>query len=173
MKQVVLNLGIIAKYNTVSHDVLPGAGLGLTLGPFTFGASKSEDKYILEKDKYGFAEDLPIPYNIETVSFGIFLNSLALDYSEMKITYQNDEPSRVSLITASLLLKKVILTAAQRREDSYRPAYNYNTKTLETQRIKYEYFGGIQVGLTRTIMLGAFYNYYLLREASVGITWFM
>lgn len=173
MRQFILTLGVIGKYNTVSEDIHPGGGVGMILGPLTLGYSLSQDKYVLEKDVYQLSEDIPVPYEIETVSVGIFLNSLALDYSELKMTYEDNELSRVSLITASLLLKRVILTASRRREDSYRPAYNFKTKSLEQQQFKYEYFGGVQVGVTKTIMLGAFYNYYLLREISFGLTWFI
>lgn len=173
LRQFHLNIGVLAKYNTVSRSAFLGGGAGVVLGPLNFGYSKSEDQYVLEKEQYSLSEDLKINYDVETFSAGIYLNSLALDFSELVMNYEDGEVSRVSLMTASLLLRRAIFTASRRREDSFRPKYNFNTRQLESERQKYEYFGGVQVGVTETIMIGAFYNYYLLREISFGLTWFI
>jgi hypothetical protein len=173
MKQFMLNLGLIAKYNTVANEILGGGGLGTVLGPFTLGYSANTDLYVLEKEKYGLMEDLRVPYTVQAFSAGIFLNSLALDYSYLTMDYEDQPLSHVQLVTASVFLKRVILTASRRREDSFRPEYDYENKILVPKQIKYEYFGGVQVGITKTVMLGAFYNYYLLRELSFGLTLFI
>lgn len=172
LKQFLLNIGVMGKYNTVSSNLHGGVGLSAIIGPLTLGVARSDDEYVLENEKYGLTSDLVIPYDLETTSVGLFLNSFAVDYSELKMIYEDNEISRVSLITASLLTRKVIVTVSRRREDSYRPAYNFETKSLEIQQVKYETFGGVQVALTKTLMAGLFYNYYLLREGSLGLTLF-
>jgi hypothetical protein len=71
-----------------------------------------------------------------------------------------------------LLLKKAIFTASMRRELSDRPYYSSTNQTLETKHEKNETFLGVQVVANKNIMVGMFYNYYLMREYSLGLTAF-
>lgn len=177
MKQFRINFGVMGKYNRVSGQVLPGAGLSGIAGPLTFGYSHSKDQYVLEAEKYGLLENLDYRYSLDTFSLGLFLKSLALDYSILKINMDRDElggaDADVRILTASLLLKRWILTAAERREDSLRPEYNSETKTLSVSTVKKSLFGGVQFGVTKTILIGVFYNYYQLEETSLGLTFYL
>ncbi len=173
LKQFRLNLGVIAKYNRVSNEIFGGGGVNAIIGPLTLGYAANNDKYVLEKEKYGLPEDMDIPYDTQSFSVGIFLNSLAVDYSELRMDYGKEVISNVSLLTASVFVHRFILTASRRREDSFRPRYDFGSQMLEYDKIKYEHFGGVQMGVTKTIMFGVFYNYYLLREISFGLTLFI
>jgi hypothetical protein len=119
---------------------------------------------------YGSQLKPTIAYQVQTYNIGIFMTSLTFDYSHMKIL--TEDPSYVNLYTASLTLKKFILTASRRVEESSRPAFNEDLKSLEVSRNKEETFGGVQVWVNNNVMVGIFYNYYLLREYSLAATVF-
>ena len=166
-----LNLGLIGKYNKLSEDLWPGAGLSGILGPLTFGYAVSEDQYVIDQGT-GPQNYLKFKYEVATTSVGVFLNSLAVDYSFLNIKVDNSEVLTIQLLTGSVLLKRWIFTLAHRREDSSRPDYDYKAKSLKTEQIKREVFGGIQFSATKTLMVGVFHNYYLLRELAFGLTLF-
>lgn len=76
------------------------------------------------------------------------------------------------MVTGTLMISKSLITVAMRKESSTRPVYNYDTKLLEAQTDKSEWFGGFQIGVLDHLMVGLFYNYYLLREVSFGAVMF-
>jgi hypothetical protein len=174
LKSYGLKLGAIGKYNKFTNQVHPGAGLTAVLGPFLAGASFYNDETQLDYTQYGLIPSKVVTeYQVQTYSAGISLSSLLVDYSVLRLEEkETKEVSTVRVTTASLLVKKLILTASRRIEESERDAYNYSTETMEVKKIKEEYFGGIQYNLTRNFMLGALYNYYLLREYSATATLF-
>ncbi len=168
-----LNLGVIAKYNQVTKNVWPGAGLSAIAGPLSLGYSYSQDEQAFDTGLVG-VPPISVKSWTETYSAGLSLSSLALDYSHLTLHLtENDNPIIISQFVASLTAKQFILTAAQRIEDSARPAFDFSNKILITQQIKKEIFGGVQFSATSHILLGAFYNYYLLRELSFGVTLFL
>jgi hypothetical protein len=173
LNTINLKLGAMVKYNKLTKGFRGGAGLNGVLGPITFGASAYNDQ--TELNDYVLGEELKtqINYKVQTYNVGLFLNSVVLDYSHLRLTETDDSnPAEISLITISLLINKFILIASKRTEDSSRLNYNYDTKLLETQQLKTDYFGGMQFRVNKTLMLGAFYNYYLLRELSFSATLF-
>ena len=166
LKRLQLSLGVIGKYNRYTKTLSPGAGVSLVGGPFTLG-------YAVTKDEFFIDDNTKLKYQTATASAGIFLSSLALDYSVMKINSEDgSEPTTVNLLTGSLLLKRWILSLAGRQEESSRGAYDFENKTLVYDRFKHETFAGVQFALTPTLMIGCFHNYYLLRELSAGLTLF-
>lgn len=168
-----LKLGLMAKYNKLSKAVSPGGGLSGAIGPISFGYSIYDDQTYMDYGIYSTPPSEVYKYRVHTYNFGIFLSSLALDYSNLRL--ENDDKtftSTVHLITANLSLGRFIFTASQRKEDSPSWAYNYETDQLEPKKYKEDYFGGIQFNFTSNIMLGVLYNYYLLREYSMTATLF-
>ncbi len=107
---------------------------------------------------------------VDTYTIGLFLNSVVIDYSHLRV--KTPDPSDVSLITASLMLKRMIFTLARRSVDSSRPYYSFVTRELEANAPRDDYFGGIQVKMGKRIMVGALYNYYLLNDVSGSLTIF-
>lgn len=172
LKKIEFNLGVLGKYNKISYKVTPGAGLSAIVGPLTLGYSAYADGFIADKALYDFDNSNETNYKVETYSVGIFLDSLAVDYSELRIFPKGGLESKVSMLTGSLLLKQGIVTLAVRKEVSDRPAFDYDAKTLVSQKEKEDIFGGIQASASKNIMVGAFYNYYLLHEISLGVTAF-
>lgn len=165
-----LRAGFMAKYNRLTHNATPGFGLSGALGPITFGGSVYNDETQLDYEVYGIPLKPTIQYQVRTYNLGLFLSSLVLDYSNLRVA--TPDVSSVNLFTANFSIAKMIITASKRIEDSSRPNYNYETKTLEVKRIKEEHFGGIQYSYSKTFMLGVLYNYYLLHEYSATATFF-
>lgn len=174
LKRLQLNLGVIGKYNKKTEEFMPGGGVQVVAGPLTLGYSMSKDNYFIDYASWGLQQTLNYKYSIETLSAGLSLNSVAIDYSHMRVHLPyGAKMDTVSLLTGSLLLKRFILTAASRHESSQRPSYEWDTKSLRYGvRDKWETFGGVQVSVTRVLMLGVFHNYYLMRELSFGATLF-
>lgn len=168
-----VKLGLMAKYNKLTTAVSPGAGLNGVIGPITFGGSYYKDQTQLNDPITGDEPKTRINYNVQTYNVGVFLTSLILDYSKLELSIPDVEgKSEVTLLTASLFIDKVIFTAAKRTETSDRLAYNFDTHLLEYQPVKDDYFGGAQYSVNKHLMVGAFYNYYLLHEASLSLTVF-
>lgn len=168
-----LKLGAMVKYNKLTQGFTTGLGLNGILGPITFGGSLYSDQTQLNDPYVGDAIKTQFNYHVKTYNVGLFLTSIVLDYSHLSLQVE-DDPSmaEVTLLTASLLIDRFIVTVAQRTEDSQRLSYNYDTKQLETKYTKQEYFGGVQYRVTKNVMVGAFYNYYLLHEGSLSMTLF-
>ncbi len=162
-------LGASIKYNKVSHLLWPGAGISGIIGPLTYGYSISGAQYIFNS---GTAMPFDLQYSYDTSSLGVYLHSLALDYSLTRTFYQGSPTALVSLYTISLLLPRWILTASYRSEDSDRPAYNFALNTLANQEVKTTYFAGVQFAANKHILAEVFYNYYLLQDFSLGLTLF-
>jgi hypothetical protein len=170
-----LNLGLMAKYNKLTSAVNLGAGLSAVWGPLSVGGSIYNDETRLEKSSFypAYVDETTLKCQVQTYNVGLLLSTLILDYSYLKLTSdQLQSPYEVNLLSASLIIKKFIFTAAKRTEKSDRPYYNFETKLLETQQIKDDYFGGVQFRMTKNLMVGVYYNYYLLHDASFAGTLF-
>lgn len=170
LRQFDVNLGLLGKYNQLTRQVTGGAGLRGKIGPFTYGYSVYSDQTQLDYADYGLEEKPVTRFYVETISGGIFLKSAALDYSRLRMI--TNDVSTVGVFTASLLLKKTILTVAFRAEESAKPDYDSTTKTLQDRRKKSDTFLGAQVNVGRYLLAGLFYNYYTLDELSIGATVF-
>lgn len=174
LKSYSLKLGAMGKYNKLTKDVSPGLGLNGTLGFVSFGGSIYADETLIQDPVIeGGPQQSRLKYLVQTYNLGIFLNSIIVDYSHLNL-HENEtkNESNVTLLTVSLMLKKFIVTLAQRKEVSGRLQYNYETRTLEKTEEKYEGFGGVQYMVNKNLMIGGFYNYYLLSEGSLALTLF-
>lgn len=172
LKRVDLNVGVMGKYHRDTQSVWPGAGINGIAGPITFGYSVTGDESLLVNSAAPKIEPYMFRYSIETYSIGMYLTSVAVDYSLMQL-YSAEAPTMtVRLLTASLFLSRWIVTASSRVEDSFRPAYDWETGSLVYEQEKHDVFFGAQFSATKNVLVGAFYNYYLLREISIGLTVF-
>lgn len=166
LKRLNFSLGVIGKYNRLTKGFSPGAGISLVGGPFTLGYSVTQDQFYID-------ENTTQKYHTDALSAGIYLSSLAIDYSVLRIHYADEqEPTTVRLLTGSLLLKRWILSLAVREELSPRSAYDFRYETLIDEKLKHETFVAVQYAITPTVLVGVFHNYYLLRELSAGLTLF-
>ena len=178
LRHLQLNLGVQVQYNHVLNAFLPGTGITGIVGPFSFGVSYALDEELINNQTYGLGADQVVHSTAVTYSLGLYLSLLALDYSLLQVRPQDElaaelGPTDVSLFTASLLLNKWTLTASYRTELSNRLAYDFTSKSLFVEHSKQEIFGGVQFAPISQVILGCYYNYYLLREISVGTTIFL
>lgn len=171
-KHFSLNLGLMGKYNKETEAIMPGGGLSGYWGPFSYGYSIYEDQTLLQSEPdFGVEQsEYLYKYKVQTFSGGIYFKGFIFDYSVMKM--DGELPSTVTLLTGSVLLKRAVITLSSRNEKSDRKAYNYETTQLEEKEEKTDLFGGLQFKILKPLMIGAFYNYYLHREISLGATLF-
>jgi len=168
-----LKLGAMVKYNKLTGGVMPGIGLNGVLGAITFGGSVYKDQTQLNDPVTGGEPYQRFNYQVTTYNLGLFLSSLVIDYSHLTLSDPDaTDTSQVDLFTVSLFVKKFILTAAKRTENSARPYYNYATDLIENKQIKEDYFGGVQYSINKNFMIGGFYNYYLVQDLSFSLTIF-
>jgi hypothetical protein len=81
-------------------------------GPFSFGYSDSQDEDQLQSSAASTTPML-VRSSTETFTAGVSLRSLALDYSRLTVHRQNsDNPIVISQFVASLIIQRLILTAA-------------------------------------------------------------
>ncbi len=168
-----INLGLMAKHNKQTSTTWPGAGLAGVMGPFTFGYSNSKDETLIDFAPYGLNLKYNFRYFSETYSVGMFLNSLALDYSRVNLYSESLPNMTITLLLGSVFISRWIITLGNRTEDSTRSNFDFGSQTLVTQAVKTENFVGIQFAPIKNLLLGGFYNYYLLREISLGATLFL
>ena len=168
MKRFNLNLGLMLKQNHDTGTLTGGYGFSGVIGFLTYGYSVYGDQSRLDYSKYGSITKPLVTYAVETYSAGVFLESFIFDYSVLRLLMP--DVITVKVATGTLLFNRLILTAAHRVEDSVRAKYDHSTRDLDNQRTRSEVFGGVQFRVAPFLMLGAFYNYYLLHEASVGAT---
>lgn len=173
LRRKELNLGLLGRYNRMTGNAGPGAGLSGVLGPFTFGASYSADESAIDYARTDTPDADQTRYNTVITSGGIYLSSVVLDYSRMLTTLENGSEIETTLLTGSLLLRHMIFILSRRIEDSFRPAYNPALRNLEDRKLKQTTFGGAQVIVNKRAMVGLFYNYYLLEDYSFGVTIFL
>ncbi|CAN5476781.1 hypothetical protein BH10BDE1_BH10BDE1_26360 [soil metagenome] len=172
-----INVGIMGKYNKLTSAITPGAGVSAVAGPVTLAYSRYSDQTQVDsRDPAAVPSQFIYRYNVETFSVGAYIDSLAIDYSNLKLIPDDypESTSTVQVITATWLFKRAILTAAQRTESFATGmfSYNYETRLIEVVTKKVEYFGGFQYAVFDPLLVGVFYNYYLERDISIGATFF-
>lgn len=184
LRRFSLNLGVMGKLNRQTSTINLGGGVSGVAGPFTFGYSRYNDETEVDMTLFGGTTKDLFPYSVETYSIGAFLGPLAIDYSVMNMRDEErsnaltvpigafDNAANITVITATLLYERTLTTAAMRTENLTRASYNFETSQLELVDKKVEYFGGLQVLVADPLLLGVFYNYYLMRDISFGATLF-
>ncbi|AZZ36275.1 hypothetical protein CIK05_05550 [Bdellovibrio sp. qaytius] len=170
-----LKLGVMGKYNQLTKHTNLGSGLSGMLGPLTFGYSNYLDETLLDYGITGSTFTEIAKYRVQTYSAGLSVDSFLLDVSYLRYVdpqYAYTDESQVRIITLSYNYKKLILTVADRVEDSYRPVYDEDTKTLLNQYTKKDSFQAIQYIVSNHMTVGLLHNYYLLHELAVTATVF-
>ncbi|RYZ69378.1 MAG: hypothetical protein EOP05_14935 [Proteobacteria bacterium] len=163
------NLGVMARYYTATSHITPGAGLQFSTGPFLFGGAVYQDeRRVPTDDPTVDPKSQPsVQSAVSTYSATLNLESFMIDYSvtETRTTL----PAKASVATVTGFWgKRTILTLARRQLISERPAYRFSSESLDYDRDKVEWFGGGQYRVAPFLVLGLYYNYYLVREASVS-----
>jgi hypothetical protein len=180
-----LDLGIIAKYNPDTSQVNPGVGLSAKWRFLSVGASLYSDTYRLEfqnKRRWNDGilyqdifqnESFTERITVQTLTAGIQIKNLFLDYGQVETSYQfyNNEKQIIKFYSGSLIIGKWLLSGAQRIEESSAP--DFDGENLEFGVLKKDIFASLQYSISNNIVIMTQYNYFLLRELSMGITIFI
>jgi hypothetical protein len=161
---VHIQAGILGRYEGFSHHIKPGLGIQGIVGPVYAGASYLEDEMSV-------VPQTCLDTTLSTYSLGLSLNSVLVDYSVL--TVSGDFHATATVGTVAVFFGRFILTGARRETKSEeRFFYDFATQGLANVTSQVDYFGGLQFKTTSFLILGAFYNYYLLHEMSLGATVF-
>ncbi|MCO4793048.1 MAG: hypothetical protein KC493_05010 [Bacteriovoracaceae bacterium] len=174
-KTAKLNLGLIAKYNEETSKFNWGLGTSIELSVFTFGISKYKDDYYIYDDAFLPAYEYFERYHVDTYTVGVKLPHFIADVTYLYNVfdyYGTSYTDSIILVTGTFFWKAWMFTYGTRKEDSYRPKYNFETKLLETESIKRDTFVGIQYSINKHFIAGLYSNYYLNRGYTLGLTGF-
>lgn len=172
-----MDLGISAKYNDDLGAINPGYGASVNLGPLRLGYYRYKDDVKLKFQNYTDPQtgllysliynspDYEEKYWVETMTAGMRIKNFTFDAGVIKTRYQfYDENTRVYLYSASYNWHSWLFLGAIRKE--YSPNQTYENEQLIVRRKKEEVYYGFQWLANRHLILGANYNFFLLRELS-------
>lgn len=172
-----VDLGISAKYNEDLRALNPGYGASVNLGPLRLGYYRYKDDIKVKfQDNIDLKTGIPYTflYNapdyeekfwVETLTAGLRIKSFTFDAGVIKTRYQfYDENTRIYLHSASYNWHSLLFLGALRKE--YSPNFYYQNGQLIEQRKKEDAYYGLQWLANRHIILGANYNFFLLKELS-------
>jgi hypothetical protein len=168
LRHFSLNLGVIGRYEVATTHIKPGVGVDAIMGPLYAAGSYYQDE--VQINQFQGPGTLTLNTTVTTISGGLSLDSVLIDYSLLQVS--GDSEAKATVVTIAGFVDRFILTVARREVISNKPAFDYSTQTLIPLTSKVEIFGGVQARVASFLVLGAFYNYYLLHEGSVGATVF-
>lgn len=183
-KQFALDLGVSLKRNPEVKKINPGVGLSARLWIFNFGA------YIYKDDtKLDFQDEVDpnsqIPYaalygaptytetfTAKTLSVGTQFGSLSLDAGMIKTKYafyQNE--TSIMIYSTAYNYKKLLFNLAYRKESS--DNMKEDNGVLTSERVKVDYYGGVQYLWNGHLTTGIAYNHFLVKDISFTLTLFL
>lgn len=130
-----------------------------TTTPFVFGNDPSN---IFEKH-----------FQVKNFVAGFNYGNWSVDYSWFTTTeIESNEKSYVKIFTLSHFWRRWMFTYGTREEESPREVFDFDTEQMVNEKFKYNAFLGVQYAIGDHFVAGLFNNYYLLREWTVGLTFF-
>jgi hypothetical protein len=159
------SLGLVGKYNGETSKVGGGAGLTLRLGVISASYTRSRDD---GKDGTGLVSS----YYTDSISAGFKIANTAVDYTLLKNS--TDYQTEASIFSASVFLKKLMLTYGVRKEKHGHPGVlGTNPLQVDPYDLKDEYgFLGIQFMYKKRMIFGLYHNYYLNNGFSLAFSAF-
>lgn len=192
-KGLQLDLGLIYHRQTEIEKDYYGAGLILSYNKFiSFGYSSYTDIHYQELsgkfddiyDQFGNPTSVIYPtdpniniseeYRVENTVFGLKFSTVAIDYIKIKTTSLEDsfDPVFIDIYNLSYFYRKWIFSYGRRFESSFKEYYDKDLEEFIIQENKSDSFLGAQYATQNGFLLGAFINYYLHDELSLGLTYF-
>lgn len=164
-RYLVIDTGLILRYNERTKKYTGGAGVAVELGPFAAGISEQRDDIQRESTQ------IRRKYKLRTISFSIKLPYSSIDHSIIR-NYIFEEPE-ITNTTLTIFTKKWMFTYGLREEYSSRDRYSYDANTfVKNEKKKKSNFLGVQNNLSKRTIVGMYYNYYLLNELSFSFAAF-
>lgn len=159
-----LNVGLIGKYNQESKRYHYGAGASASFMMLSVGAARFRDDY-----QNVLNENVDQHY-VNSYTFGVKFSSLAVDWTYFK--NHTALPARIRYLTATFFTKRFMFTYGARNADVGKVSSLISGYPTETEKVL-DTFLGVQYLINKQIIIGAFANYYLLDELSLGLTIFI
>lgn len=183
-KNYGLDLGLSAKRNPEIKKINPGIGLSgrfyfLNFGIYTYKDDIKVDlgnyynpytgqPYYLQYGGQFYQEK----FDVTTFTFGTKIQNLAIDVGIIKTKYAfYEQETSIRIISSSYIQNKFLFNLAYRSEESD----NLKEKDgmLTKERLKNDFYGGIQYFVNSHLTVGLSYNNYLLNEVSGNFTLFL
>ena len=175
------DLGVSLKRNPDIKKINTGFGGSLRIGPLNFGGYIYNDDVKLNLSNYinpynGFLYSTIYGNNVyqekftvKTLTVGTQIKKLTLDMGYLKTKYKfyNNE-TIIKIYSASYNYKSFLFNYSLRKELSDNLAFENNN--LVIKRNKNEIYFGTQYSLSRSLVAGIQYNYFLLHELSASLT---
>lgn len=172
-----LDAGVMLKRHSEIKRINPGFGLSGRIGPLTWGASLYQDDFVIKPvatyySPTGYTwtyklEPYQEKFTVQAYTIGTRINYLTFDAGLIESRYELfDYKTKVSLYSMGLYYRNFLFNFGRRNEHSATPVYDYDTGAIKSERRKNENYAGVQVSLTRNIIVGIQYNFFLLRETS-------
>lgn len=183
-RNVGLDLGLILKRHSEVKKINAGAGFSGRLYFLHFGASVYRDDYFLDLTKT-IDPGTGVPYSVllgkdfqkesftvSTYTLGTRIKNLSLDVASIRseIDYYED-PTSIMIYAASFNFRDFLFNAALRKEHSNAP--KFENDILKIEEDKSGMFFALQYSLSRHIIFGVNYNFFLLNETSLSATLFI
>lgn len=159
-----LNLGVLGRYNQDTSKITGGPGLSMAWGPISFGVARFTNDY--KEGESGTPEN----YNTSTLTFGLKISNVAIDWTYLKNDAENW--SRVRILTTTIFTKKILFTYGIRQEESKNP-FEVPVTLENLNEPNIQNFLGVQYIYNKGLLIGLFSNYYLLNSLSLGLTIFL
>ena len=180
-RYIDFDLGFSLKRNPDIKKINTGYGGSLRLGPLNFGAYFYNDDVKLKLGNYinpynGFLYSTIYgdsvyqeKFMVKTLTVGTQIKKLTLDVGYLKTKYKfYDNETVITIYSASYNYKSFLFNYSVRRELSDNLAFENNN--LLIKRKKNESYFGTQYSLSRSLVAGIQYNYFLLHEMSASLT---
>lgn len=179
-----LDFGIILKRHSDIKEINTGAGLSGRYRMFHLGASIFQDDSYMDLTKYIDPatgqpystslgqENLDNKFTVTTITGGMRLGNVAIDVGSITShpKYFNEE-TKIMLYSAAYHFRNFLLNVAYRQEHSSAPVYKDGE--LEVEQDKTAIFTSAQYSLSKHLIFGVNYNYFLLDEVSLSATIFI
>lgn len=189
-KGLSMDIGLVWRRQMELEENNFGGGISFTYNKFlSFGYARYSDIYYLNLngelgyvyDQFGNATQVifgptavyQTEFEVESFIYGLKFSTVAFDYVKYITTYEDSttEPDEVVVWNLSYFYRKWIFSYGRRHEDSSKELY-FEEAEFISKRLKDDSFLGAQYATNNGFLLGAFINYYLLDDISLGLTFF-
>lgn len=179
-KNAGFDIGLLLKRHSEIKKINPGAGMSGRIWLIHFGASVyRDDTFIdLKNTATGMSlgeESVQESFTVTTYTVGTRIKNFAFDVGtiQSKLKFYDDEPTRITLYSASYNVSDFLFNLAVRNEHSMAKTYDHDLEQLKEKENKSSMYLGIQYSFNKHIIFGLNYNYFLLNEASATMTLFI
>ncbi len=183
-KNLGLDAGLILKRHSELKKVNYGLGISGRIWLLHFGASAYQDDFFIDytrtiRDGTGstyaqlYEEDSASErFVVTTYTVGTRFSNFAVDYGLIKSKLDfYGTPTDIALLSASVYYKDLLLSFASRKETSAQTIFVEGE--LDRAKEKSATYLGLQYSLNQHMIMGANYNYFLLKELSLTLTLFI